>query len=393
MSKIVSMSSGAIDPIAQSKRVFWRPATPATVLKVGQPVCYHSDSIYDHKDRSKDPTHLGLTEDTYADGAQDKTARLFCVEEPLTANLNAFAGICKVLGPKAGADGDMIEIWKPNGAVLPCWIDQNVKLDETILGIRNGEADVSYPGEDYTNPGRPIGIAKETYNRSADANNGLVWVKVDPNMFSFQYGISDTAYLKMDGGHPVNKQYVEMVDTTPLIGFLQDSRLLYTAEMTAGQLTVANIYLDFKGTNSAAGQTFVRGAVCLLNLSECTLTSAGAVYAGLQAQIGGEPASFTTCLKTCALWVDAGLQTNPDGGRYSIIYVSENSTNFCDTVFDFRTPRTDYFAMFSGDMDGGAHHCIVAFTDNHDTDAADRALKCDIDGTPYYIPLFNGVGV
>lgn len=390
MTKIVSMSSGAIDPIAQSKRVFWRPATDTTVLKVGQPVCYHSDSILDHKDRSIDPVHIGLRRDSYSEGAQDKTARLFCVEEPLEANLNAFAGICKVLGPKAGADGDMIEIWIPNGSILPCWIDQSVTLDETILGIRDGEADVSYPGNGTTNPGKPIGVAKETIDRGTP---GLCWVKVDPNMFSFQYGISDTAYLKVQGSHPVNKQYVEITTTAPVIGFLQDNRLLYEAVMASGQLSVANIYLHFKGTNSAAGATYLRPIVSLLHLDACTLTSASAVYAAIHAQIGGTPSSFTTCDQCCALWVEAGLGKSPDGGQYSAMYINHGGTiDTLGTVMFIKCPDTDYFIKFSGQEEGGANHFIYAMTGDHTTGGTDRALKCDVGGVTYYIPLYDGLG-
>lgn len=391
MTQVMSMSSGAIDPIAVAKRVFWRPVTEAT-LKVGQPVCYSSDSIYDYQGRSVDPVHLGLTRDTYAEGEQEKTARLLVVEEPLTANLNAFAGIVKCLGPKAGADGDFIEIWIPNGAVLPCYIDQSVTLDETILGIRDGEADVSYPGNGVTNPGRPIGVAKETIDRGTP---GMCWVKIDPNMFSCQYGVSDSAYLKVDGGSAVNKKYVEIVDATPVIGFLNDSRLLYDGIMTEGQLTVANDFLHFTGSNTAAAASYIRGGVSLVHLDGCTLNSASLVVAGFHAQLGGTPAAFTACSKACALWVDVGVKVNPTAGTYSMIYVSENSDGayFCDTVFDFYVPRTDYFAKFDASAEGGAHHCIYAMTGDHTTGATDRALKCDIGGTTYYIPLYDGLGV
>ena len=78
------MGSGAIDPIAQSKRVFWRPSTiasPEVALKVGDPVCYKLDAV-DHKERTVDPVHLGLTRDTYQEGEQEMTGRLFNVEEP-----------------------------------------------------------------------------------------------------------------------------------------------------------------------------------------------------------------------------------------------------------------------------------------------------------------------
>lgn len=195
------MSSGAIDPIAQTKRVFWRPETATTVLKVGQPVCYNSDAVADHKERTSDPTHLGLTEDAYAYGAQDFTGRLFCVEEPLTANLHAFAGICKALGPKAGADGDMIEIFIPTpGAVVPVWTDQYCTFDRTVMGIRNGEADVSYPGT-------AIGVAKETIDRGTGADDGLCWMEFNRGHF---LPPSDDSGLMIDDecGADVNLNYI-----------------------------------------------------------------------------------------------------------------------------------------------------------------------------------------
>lgn len=185
MTQIVSMSSGAIDPVNESKRVFWRPVTASTILKVGQPVCYNSDCVFDHKERTVDPTHLGLTIDTYAEGEQEFTGRLFIVEEPLTANLHAFAGIVKSLGPKAGADGDMIEIWIPKeGAIVPVYCAQNCVLDRTIMGIQNGEADVNFPG-------RAVGVAKETKDRST--TDGLVWMEFRSFDYQAINGSGDTA--------------------------------------------------------------------------------------------------------------------------------------------------------------------------------------------------------
>lgn len=201
--KITSMSSGAIDPITRTKRVFWRPVTPTTVLKVGQPVCYHSDSVLDHKDRTGDPTHLGLTIHTYAEGAQDKTARLFCVEEPLTANLHAFAGICKSLGPKAGADGDMIEIFTPvEGAIVPVYTDQNCVLDRTIVGILNASVDI-------TKPGYPVGIAKETVDYSAV--DGIVWMEFrkfvhDNTNATLQVDDDNTTAVRL---HHINVEFLQ----------------------------------------------------------------------------------------------------------------------------------------------------------------------------------------
>jgi len=239
MSKIVSMSSGAIDPIAQSKRVFFRPAAADTV-RVGDLVCYNWDIERDHKERASDPTHIGLTQHTYAEGAQDFTGRLFIVEKPATANLEFFAGVVKALGPKAGADDDMIEIWVPNGAVLPVMVDQACVAGRTIVGVRDGAYEGSYPG-------RPIGIAME--DQDGDAGDDLCWVKVDPNMFAWQYGSAgvQTSLLIDDEcgtGFTLNQIKVETAHTAGKLTGLK-VRIVPTG---AGTATAVNFELAVQGT-------------------------------------------------------------------------------------------------------------------------------------------------
>ncbi|MEE8208950.1 MAG: hypothetical protein V3T88_08385 [Nitrosomonadaceae bacterium] len=176
MSKIQLMGSGAYDISCPVKRVFFRPSTAADTIRVGDQVCYNSDSVQDHKERTADPSHLGLTQDTFAEGEQEFTGRLFIVEKPATANLHAYAGVVKSLGEKIGGDGDMIEIFIPTeGAIVPVISDQNCTLDRTIMGIRNNAYEASYPG-------RPIGVAIETVNR--DTTDGLVWMRFK----NFDYG-------------------------------------------------------------------------------------------------------------------------------------------------------------------------------------------------------------
>lgn len=176
MGEITTFMSHAVDPIAETKPVYWRPVTATTVIKVGQPVCYNSDLAADYKERTTQPISGGST---YAEGSQNYTGRLFIVEEPLTANLHAFAGIVAKLGPLAGADGDLIEIYVPKeGAVVPVYCNQNCTAERTVLGIRNAEADVTYPDIQ-------IGIAQETIDRGtgSTSGDGLVWMRFQRGLF------------------------------------------------------------------------------------------------------------------------------------------------------------------------------------------------------------------
>jgi len=213
------MSSGAIDPIAQTKRVFWRPATPGTALIAGDPVCYKLDAV-DHKERTVDPTHLGLTIDTYAEGEQEMTGRLFSVEEPLIDNIDQFAGIVKCLGPKAGADGDMIEIFKANsGAVVPANVVlTTTTVGRTILAVMVGTRTLGSPTGDIPTysatagsiDSKVVGIAMETLTAA-----GKCWVKLDENMFVHQGGQLGQEFLveAVADDVTVNQMNVEFKNT------------------------------------------------------------------------------------------------------------------------------------------------------------------------------------
>jgi len=176
MSKIQNMGIGAYDVGCRTKKVFFRPTTTGDTIRVGHAVCYNSDLVGDHKGRTSAPSHLGDSSyTTYAEGAQSYTARLFVTEQPKDGNQYQFAGIVKSLGPKAGADGDFIEIFELTaGAVVPVWTDANCVINSTVLGISQD----SYVVSQDTGDGDPlgIGVAVETVDRSN--TNGLVWMKM-----------------------------------------------------------------------------------------------------------------------------------------------------------------------------------------------------------------------
>ncbi|MCK5608881.1 hypothetical protein KAR91_43815 [Candidatus Pacearchaeota archaeon] len=256
MAKIVSMSSGAIDPITQSKRVFFRPSTSGDIIRVGDCVCYNHDINTDHKERSSDPTHLGLTQDTYADGAQDRTGRLFIVEQPGEGNLEFFAGIVKALGLKAGADGDMIEIFVPNGAVVPVMVDQACTKNVTIVGIRGGYYEGTYPGvysSTYTS--RPIGIAMETQDGSS--TDALCWVKVDPTLFTRQGDYSYRLIIDDEAGSDVtlNQIYVQSNQTAGEFCLLRVDGILNGAGDMGGGLLKIRARMNAVATKGIYGAT------------------------------------------------------------------------------------------------------------------------------------------
>jgi len=185
---------GAADPIAETKEVIWRPATAATVAKIGQPVAYNSDATFDVEEKSSNPNSEGST---YQEGNQSYTGRLFLVEEVKDTEWDAFAGVVASLGPLAGADGDRIQIYVPNGAIVPVWTDKNIARKDRLY-LENGEQTVVNATQ--TGMGPCIGEAWETIDRSNTA--GLVWAKLTPiqekNRYPGTLGVAPSELLWED---------------------------------------------------------------------------------------------------------------------------------------------------------------------------------------------------
>jgi hypothetical protein len=370
------MGSGAIDPINVTKKVFWRPVTATTEIKVGQPVCYNSDSVQDHKERTADASgHLGLTADTFAEGEQEFTGRLFIVEEPLTANLHAFAGIVKSLGPKAGADGDLIEIFTPvEGAIVPVYCAQNCTLDRTIMGIRNGQADVDYPG------GRSIGVAKETVDRSS--TDGLCWMEFRNFEYNAINGSGDTAANALIVDDEASSNNI-MIDSRHYRadGTGRLRCLFYVGEIAGAGNSMWGMF-KFRSYLSAAAGSVVHGVCANLHFkdsAEITVTSGhwnSAMYASVETEVtttapdlsGGSVAGLSL-----EYYVD---ETTGAPLKAYALYVHAGTYNW-DGLLAIRN---------AGDC-GDA-----AMTGDHAFDTADKCIPVDVAGTTYYIPLMNNKG-
>jgi len=369
-----------LDPKARAIRVYYEGES---TIYEGMPLCYN----YDTTDNWMGVSAADYTAETgtTAEGYQNE-GKFIRVENPSASNLAHFAGVVAGCGKQGQTGPCVLDMYIPNGAVVPVRCDIDTTVGITILALTSASQELGALVADS----RPVAIAMET-ETALDGTADITLAKLDPSLFSFNYGTSGSAYAVSTGTYPVNYQYVELTSTAPALGFMQDNRLLYDAVMASGQLTIQNNYLHFTGTLSAAAAAYLRGSVNLVHLDGCTINSDLSIIAGCHAQLGGTPTAFTAIYKACGLWVDIGVNVIPTSGRLSAIYISENGTNYAHTVFDFRTPRTDYFAMFSGDETTGAHHYIVAMTGDHTTGATDRALKCDVNGTTYYIPLFDGL--
>lgn len=375
-----------------SKRVlFYNRESSAVTLYEGMPVCYMFDTTtnilgYD-KGAGGDPKCQD-TPTTTAEGNQNE-GKFLIVETPNDDNLLWFAGVIasssKCGRSVAATSYEWIEIYEPNGAVVPVRCDVDTTVGVTILAITSGETELGFLGADS----RPVAIAMET-ETDLDSTAGITLAKLDPLMFSFNYGTSGSVYAETPGTYPLNYQYVEFTSATPAIGFLQDNRLLSDAAISEGQLTVANNYLHITGSLTAAGATYLRGAVNMVHLDACTLNGAGLIIAGSCCQVGGTPTANTAINMMMALWVDVGVGVAPTSGNYYGMRISNNGVATVDAMISMYPGQCDNILKFEHIPSAGANP-IVAMTGDHAFDSNDYALKVDLAGTTYYIPLIDAL--
>ena len=236
---------------------------------------------------------------------------------------------------------------------------------------------------------RPVAIAMETED-ALGTTADITLAKLDPGLFSFNYGTSASAYAESPGTYPINYQYVELTSTAPTVGFIQDNRLLYDAAMASGQLTIMNNYLHFTGTNAASGATYIRSAVNLVNLDGCTINSALCSISACYGSVGGG-GTVTDCEHISAFWADMGLGVTPVHGGYEAIRITNNATGVLDALISAKYGSCNNIFSFDYIDAGAGYRPIIKMTGDHTFDTDDYAMKVNLAGTTYYIPLIDAL--
>lgn len=385
MSKLVYMGSGAIDPIAQSKRVFFR-STDSVTLSVGDAVCYKNDAV-DYKERTVDPTHLGLTRDTYAEGEQEMTGRLFNVEEPLIDNIDQFAGIVKALGPKAGADGDMIEIWTGNsGAVVPVNLAGSITTvtGRTLLAVIVGQRTLGCPVTDTplygstagSTDSKIVGVAMEVRTTT-----GKCWVKLDENQFVHQGGNvgNELQVAAVADDVTVNRMNVEFKNT-------QDHcQLLHYRAKLSGTGTVhasRGVFRYEVFLNNTGGTAHIVGMDVLMDIGSGVTSEYLATLKLTLRTRSADPdlSSAGSGYVACCLFLEYIMtKTTTDPLTYPPRY---GTLIFANTDTGGSTP--DYLLYANGEE-------ALAITDDtvEQDDQAAKSILIAVGGTEYHIPIYT----
>jgi hypothetical protein len=166
------------------KRVYFEGSTAITE---GMPLCYNFDTTSNVLGYDKANSTFGQTvveSATTAEGYQNE-GKFLRVEIPATANLQWFAGVVAP-GNWCGSNGPKwIEIYVPNGAIVPVLAYLSAVVGKTAMAIMNGQTYFGNPNAGMTNgAARWIAVAEETVDRSSTA--GLVLARLNPTEFLYQ---------------------------------------------------------------------------------------------------------------------------------------------------------------------------------------------------------------
>ncbi|KKK50752.1 hypothetical protein LCGC14_3121890, partial [marine sediment metagenome] len=149
---------------ADKKRVFY---TETSTIYEGMPVCYEFDATTNSDDG------------TTAEGSQNE-GKYRRVEDPDANNIDAFAGV--VAGAEyAGRTGPRwLDIYVPNGAIVPVRTDQNCLINQTILAVTTASQELGVP---LVTDSQPVAVAMETVDRGTA---GIVLARLCPDAFMYQ---------------------------------------------------------------------------------------------------------------------------------------------------------------------------------------------------------------
>lgn len=345
-----------VNPNAERQRVYY---TEESSIYEGMPVCYEFDATtnvdgYDNTDGAG----------TTTDEGHHNEGKFVRVEDPDEDNISAFAGV--VAGSdKVGSTGPCwLDIYVPNGAIVPVRTDQNCVVGKTVLAVHTAEAFLTAP---FEVSGRAVAVAWETVR--TDTTTGLCLAKLDRNLFIYQKG--DNVRLEVDdedaGNIMVNQIWVGTSQASGLFSALQ-----IKAYVTAGNPSSWDYGLALNVNGEVAGGTLTGGFTASghwMNLETCTLN--GGHYAALRAGVyeGGD-CTMTSLATLAALSLAVNVTTNPGTG-FCQIYCRNDGAQAIDAFIIAESAAAVLFVANTTGTNQSGYFPII------------------IGGTTHYFHLFN----
>lgn len=316
------------ESIAVRKRVKWynREAVAETIYE-GQPVCYIFDTTANILGWDKANSVEGATT---AEGSQNE-GKFMIVEKPNDDNLLHFAGVVASgdwCGKSIAATSyEWIEIYIPNGAVVPCRADVDTTSGTTILALEHDSQALTQPLG--ATQGRSVGIAMET-ETGLDSTADITLVKLDPGLFLYQE-LTGTSLIAATAG------------TSDIVC----NRINITSAQTAGRFTALEVKGAVTSTANATGyglalyaEAGISGAVSgetagssfWLNLTGGTQTNE--IYA-VEVGLYESGANLASCNRISPIVIRSQLDgTNgPNSSHYMMTFICDGTGDHPDAWF------------------------------------------------------------
>lgn len=240
----MAIISGKDDPKAKRISVYFEGT--GTIYE-GMPVCYNYDTTdnwsgWGEATDGADPTEQGTT----AEGEQNE-GKYIRVELPATGNLMHFAGV--VAGSEhAGQTGPkLLDIYVPNGAIVPVRCDVDTTTGVTVLSIAEGEEELGFLADASTT--RPVAIAMET-ETGLDGTAGTTLAKLDPNIFMYQ--CLDGSALNIGSGTAYGRVNI----TTSSVALVWGPQFKFTQTGTGAGGMVAHRFEAHAAGTAVAGNVY-----------------------------------------------------------------------------------------------------------------------------------------
>lgn len=308
----------ASNPVAHAVRVYY---FGTSTIYEGMPVCYDNSTTnwFGGSVSNGEVTASSTT----SEGSQNK-GKYIRVENPNADNNSMFAGVvkkggwCGKTGPRA------LDIYIPNGAIVPVRTDQNCLIDQTILAINTGEQELGVP---LRADSRPVAIARETVDRGTA---GLVLAELNPDRFIYQ-DMGGTA-LSVDDSDTTADTVVNRIRVKSLQTGGQFTALSVKAESAAGAGTANERGLAIRGVAivsatpaaQVVGNNFdleVTGGTPTENLHACMV------------KLYESGATMSSSGIVSILTLQSQVAQDPTANRHTWMYLCNNGTYAPDMLF------------------------------------------------------------
>lgn len=211
------------NPRAHAVRVYFEGET---TIYEGMPVCYNYDTTDNWFGGSVANTGEVTASTTTADGLQNE-GKYIRVERVSDSNLLHFAGVVKRGGWVGKTGPKVLDIYVPNGAIVPVRCDVDCTSGRTVLSIQANEEELGYALD--ASEARPVAIAMET-ETGLDTTPDITLAKLCPDEFIYQ-DFNGSSLLISSG-------------TTPAAASQVVNRIHVSTAQTAGQFSAMRIYAD-----------------------------------------------------------------------------------------------------------------------------------------------------